>query len=103
MNKSWASTCLPVHKEFKYSVLRLVCKLRTFVCVALTEEFMTIFFNKFAFFLDFINTLWNKTIPWWMHKFMMSKESTLYASAPTCEAETLPVQSVPANNKETIK
>jgi len=32
----------------------------------------------------FASTLWEKTIPWWMHKFMentMSKGSTLYAFA----------------------
>jgi len=44
VDKSWASTCLPVHKKLKnscfISILRLMCSLQTFVYIAVTNEFM---------------------------------------------------------------
>jgi len=85
MDKIRASTCLPVYKLLKNpcfnSVLTLVCKLQTSIYVAMTKEFTTIFLMNLPFPLTCFG---KKTIPWWMHKFMvantMSKELTLYAS-----------------------
>jgi len=50
------------------------------VCLWCSDEGIYDAFYEFFFLLDPINTLWVKTIPWWMHKSMtniMNKESTL--------------------------
>ena len=40
MDKSWAPSCLPVHREYKnLSIHERISKLQTFVYVAVTKEF----------------------------------------------------------------
>ena len=43
MDKSWASSCSPVHREYKclcfISIHEMITKLQTFVYVAVTKEF----------------------------------------------------------------
>ena len=87
MDKSWASPCSPVHREYKnlcfISIHKRILKLQTFVYVAVMKEYTD---DRFSVNLpSFSNTeacLGQKTLPWWMHKFMantMSKDSILYA------------------------
>ena len=86
MDKSWASSCSPVYREYKnlccISIHEKIPKLQTFVYVAVTKEFthdrlsvnVPSFSNKEA-------CLGEKTIPWWMHRFMantMSQNSIPY-------------------------
>jgi len=68
MDKSLAPMCLPVHKELKNpcfgSVFRLVYNLKTFVYIAVTKKFMTIFFlmNSPFFWTPCINMLLEKNL-----------------------------------------
>ena len=59
MDKSWASSCLLVHREFTnpcfITIHGMVFELQMFVYVAVTEEF---FFSEFAFLLK------RRSIPW---------------------------------------
>ena len=85
MDKSWASSCSPVHREYKnlcfISIHEKFPKLQTFVYVTVTKEFTD---DRFSVNLpSFSNkeACLGKTIPWWMHKFMantMSQDSVPY-------------------------
>ena len=58
MDKSWASSCLPVHREYKnlysISIHEGVSKLQTFVYVAVMKEFTNDSFS--VNFPSFLNT-----------------------------------------------
>ena len=86
MDKSWTSSCSPVHRYYKnlcfISIHERISKLQKFVYVAVMKEFTD---DRFSVNLpSFSNTeacLGKKTIPWWMHKFMantMSHDSISY-------------------------
>ena len=79
MDKSWESSCLPVHREYKnlcfISILERISKLQTLVNIAVAKEFTD---NHFSVNLPPSPTqkhAWEKTIPWWMHKFMANTMS----------------------------
>ena len=84
-DKSWESSCSPVHREYKslcfISIHKKIPKLQTFVYVAVTKEFTDqSFFSEFAFLLE-QRSMPGKTIPWYMHKLMantMSQDSIPY-------------------------
>ena len=86
MDKFWASSCSPVHREYKtlcfISIHEKIPKLQMFAYVAVRKEFTD---NRFSVNLpSFSNKeacLGKKTVPWWMHKFMantMSQDSIPY-------------------------
>ena len=87
MDKSWESSCSPVHREYKnisfISITKRISKLQTFVYVVVTKEFTD---DSFSVNLpSFSNTEACRgqiTIPWWMHKFMANTISEIQFRMP---------------------
>ena len=84
MDKSWASSCSPVQREYKNLCFISIHVKVTDVCLRCGDEriYRQSFFSEFAFLLEYRSMPGEKTIPWWMHKFMantMSEDSNSYA------------------------